>query len=97
MRVYLKEWREHPRFGLTLEQVADRIGTTKGTVQRMEANTREPNLGYLAAFAEALDIEVAEIFRHPDRPSRDELLRQQAADQIREAISIIDRRTGTNN
>ena len=41
--------------------------------------------------------QVADIFRHPDRPSRDELLRQQAADQIREAISIIDRRTGTNN
>jgi transcriptional regulator with XRE-family HTH domain len=67
-------------------------------VQRMESKVREPNLGYLAAFAEALDIEPADIFRHPDAPTRDELLRQQATEQLREALATIEgQKTGTNN
>lgn len=82
MRVYLKEWREY--LGLTQEQVADRIDTTKGTVSRMEINSREPNLGYLAAFAEAIDREVAELFRDPQRPSQEDLLRNASPEQARE-------------
>ena len=82
MRVFLKEWRAH--FNLTQEQVADRIGTTKGTVQRMEVSTREPNLGYLAAFSEAVDRDVSDLFRDPNAPTQAELLRGLEPNQLRE-------------
>lgn len=82
MRVYLREWREY--LGLTQEQIADRIETTKGTVSRMEINSREPNLGYLAAFAEAIDREVSELFRDPERPTQEDLLRSASPEQARE-------------
>ena len=86
MRVFLKEWRDH--FGYTQEVVAERIGTTKGTVSRMEKTTREPNLGYLAAFAEAVGIETGDVFRHPDMPSRQELL-SASPEELRRAIELV--------
>jgi transcriptional regulator with XRE-family HTH domain len=100
MRVFLKEWREH--LDLTQEQVADRIGTTKGTVSRMEVNSREPNLGYLAAFAEAIDRETGDLFRDPKRPTRDELLRDvppgATPELLRQAFELIKnaQKTGTD-
>lgn len=96
MRLFLKEWREH--HGLTQEQVAERIGTTKGTVSRMEIKAREPNLGYLAAFAEAIDREVAELFLDPATPTQADLLGA-SQDELRAAIALIQniRKTGTSN
>lgn len=96
MRVFLKEWREH--LNMTQEQIADRIDTTKGTVSRMEINTREPNLGYLAAFAEAIDRDVAELFRDPARPTQDDLLRAASPEQAREIAdfaAFVRQRDGT--
>ena len=96
MRVFLLEWRNY--LNLTQEQVADRIGTTKGTVQRMEVNTREPNLGYLAAFAEAIDREVSDLFRDPKAPTQNELLKGLEPAQLREVedfASYVRQRTGT--
>lgn len=98
MKVYLYEWRTRPKNFRTLEQVAEMIGTSKSTVQRMEVSTREPNLGYLAAFAEALDIEVSDIFRDPNRPSQEEIRAMRAEEQLREARNILDSllpKTGT--
>jgi transcriptional regulator with XRE-family HTH domain len=96
MRVFLREWRDY--LGLTQEEIANRIGTTKGTISRMEGSSREPNLGYLAAFAEAVDRDVADLFRDPARPSRDELLRNASPEQLRQAIELIQsvRKTGTD-
>lgn len=95
MRVFLREWREH--FGLTQETLADRIGTTKGTVSRMEKSTREPNLGYLAAFAEALDIDTGQLFRLPGAPTQEELQVIGASpEELRAAIQLVRlARTGT--
>lgn len=88
MRVFLKEWRDH--LNLTQETVAERIGITKGTVSRMESNVREPNLGYLAAFAEAIDREVSDLFRLPGAPTRDELLRGYSNEELTAAIQLIE-------
>jgi len=53
---------------MTQEEVAEAMGTTKATISRMESGTREPNLGYLAAFAEAIGHRPADLFRLPDAP-----------------------------
>lgn len=63
LRLYLRQWREYAH--LTQEELADAVSTTKGTVSRMETGSREPNLGYLAAFAEATGCHPADLFRRP--------------------------------
>jgi Predicted transcriptional regulators len=63
MRVFLRQWRELS--GMTQEQIAEAIGTTKVTVSRMETGSREPNLGYLAAFAEVAGCRPADLFHKP--------------------------------
>jgi len=88
-RLFLKEWREAK--SLTQDQLAERIGTTKGTVSRMEGGTRDPNVGYLAAFAEAIgEEEVSVLFRSPGAPTRDELLRGYSNEELTAAVQLIE-------
>jgi transcriptional regulator with XRE-family HTH domain len=86
-RVYLSEWREYR--GLTQKQLGDRLGVTDVTVSRWELGNSLPNTNVLAAIAEALDIEPQDLYRHPDQPSADALLRGQPAEVRDQAISII--------
>lgn len=71
--VYFKEWREHRN--LTQEQLADRLGTTKATISRMENGKTSYNEGYLEALSEALNSTPQDLIsRHPEQPSLDKLL-----------------------
>lgn len=87
-RIYFKEWREKRE--LTQEQVADRIGTTKATVSRMEAGKVQYNRGYLDALAYALSVEPMDLFRDPDRPSADALLQNADPETRQRAISVLE-------
>lgn len=87
LRIYLAEWRE--RKELTQEQVANRIGTSDVTISRWETGMRRPDLDAQAAFAETLGIELADLYRHPDQPSADELLRGQPPEIIDQAMKLI--------
>lgn len=64
-KTYFKEWREHR--GLTQDQVADRIGTTKTRVSNKE-NRKEPyDQFYLEALAQALNTDPASLLmRNPN-------------------------------
>lgn len=92
-RLYLKEWRE--KAGLTQEQLADRIDTTKGTISRWENDKakskehRAPSDDALTALAEALDIEKQDLFRDPERPSIDALLRMVPDSKQLEIIEVV--------
>jgi transcriptional regulator with XRE-family HTH domain len=87
--IFFREWRERKQ--LTQEQLADRLGTTKATVSRMENSESQYNRGYLEALAEALDIDdPAKLLHHPDRPSPDDLLRNATPEQRARAISVIE-------
>lgn len=87
LRLYLAEWREHR--GLTQEALANRIGATDVTVSRWETGKRQPDLNAQAAIAEALDIDVMDLRRHPDQPSADALLRDQSPEVRDQAIKLI--------
>lgn len=73
VRVFLAEWREWA--DLTLEELGNRIepAVDKGTVSRWEnAKPGHLTLGVIAAFAEAVDRPVADMYRLPppkDKPS----------------------------
>lgn len=96
VRVYLALWREHLK--LTQQEVGDRIGrhgVDKGTVSRWETATRAPSLDVLAAYAEALRIPIAWLYRRPsDGPSLDDMVADAPGDLRAMAVDIVRRLVG---
>lgn len=86
-RTYLAEWRENR--GLTQQQLGDRLGVTDVTVSRWETGRALLNTNVLAAISEALSIEPQDMYRHPDQPSADALLRDQTVEIRDQAIKLI--------
>ena len=87
LRLYVAEWRAQR--GLTQQKLADRLSTTDVTVSRWETGARQPDLNAQAAIAEALGIHPFDLFRHPDQPSADALLRDQPQEVRDTAIRLI--------
>lgn len=86
-RIYLAEWRESR--ALSQKRLGDRLGVSDMTVSRWETGRALLSTDVLAAISEALDIEPMDLYRHPDQPSADALLRGQPAEIRDQAISII--------
>jgi transcriptional regulator with XRE-family HTH domain len=89
-RHFLKEWRLH--LGLTQEQLAERLDTSKGQISLYERSKIKMSLERAAEFAYALDpdLDALAIFRRPDEPSADEKLRNATPEQRRAALTVID-------
>ena len=86
-RHFIAEWRENR--GLSQEALANRLGTSDVTISRWETKKRQPDLNALAAIAEALDIDINDLRRHPDQPSADALLRDQPQEIRDQAYKLI--------
>lgn len=84
---FLRAWREHR--GLTQEQLAERLDTSKGQVSSWETGRRSMSWGVMDALAEALSIEPWDLFRDPNQPSADELLRNASPEIRTQAIEVI--------
>lgn len=66
-RTFIREWREFR--GLTLEQLADRIGTTHPTLSRVERAIAPYSQAMLEALSVALGCEPADLLmRNPNDP-----------------------------
>lgn len=97
VRLFIAEWRKH-RDDMSQEQLANRIGSTKSSISRWETGERDITLGALGAIAEALRCEVADLYRDPDRPSADALLRNMDDVTRRQAFRLIEAlKTGTDD
>ena len=61
------------------------------TVSRWETGERRPDIDTLAAITEALghNLEARDLYRHPDQPSADDLLRGQPQDVVENAMKMI--------
>ena len=86
-RIYLAEWRENRE--LSQKQLGERLGVTDMTVSRWERATALLNTNVMAAIAEALSIEPQDLYRHPDQPSADALLRDQPQEVRDQAVNLI--------
>lgn len=86
-RIYLAEWRANR--GLSQKQLGDRVGVTDVTISRWETGRALLSTDVMAALAEALDIEPQDLYRHPDTPSADALLRDQPIEIRDQAVAII--------
>jgi len=98
-RIFVKEWREYR--SLTQEQLADRIGTSKASISRIEAGTQAYTQDFLEAAAEALMTDPASLLmRDPSDESAAWSLWDQAKPAERKMIERIVQsvvKTGTNN
>jgi transcriptional regulator with XRE-family HTH domain len=87
-RIYLQEWRENR--GLTQKQLGDRVGVADMTISRWERGSALLSTKVMDALAEALGIEPQDLYRHPETPSADALLRDQSVEIRDQAIAIIE-------
>jgi transcriptional regulator with XRE-family HTH domain len=87
VQLYIAEWRE--KRNLTQQQVADRLEASDVTISRWETGERRPDDRAKAALAWVFGIELVDLYRHPDRPSADALLRDQPAEVQEQAIRVI--------
>jgi len=96
-KIFVAEWRETR--GLTQKQLGERMEppVSDMTVSRWERATRGLSARTLEGIANAFDIEPTDLYRHPDRPSADALLRGLPQSIQDQAIAIIEtlRKTGT--
>lgn len=60
---FLREWRKHR--GLTQEELAERIDSTKATISRMETGAAPYSQPFLEACADALDCHPADLITSP--------------------------------
>lgn len=87
-RLYIAEWREH--FGLTQEQVAERLDTSKGQISRLENGKRTPNNDWLTAYANALGIRPEQFYFPPKEPSLDAIVASLNPDLRRQIHAVVD-------
>lgn len=66
MQNRLRHWRK--RRGLTLQQVAERSGTTAQTVSRVETGAMRLSADWIAAFARALDVQPSDLIDTAGKP-----------------------------
>lgn len=91
-KTYFKEWRLFR--GLTQEQLAERIGTTKAGVSKIETGRTLYNQSSLEAWAVALSCEPSDLIsRDPTQEDVRSLL-ERAPDDVRSAVVLL-LRTGT--
>ena len=85
--LYIREW--ITKRGLNQAQLAERMDTSAANVSRKLNAERKMKAEDLAWFAAALDCEPGDLFRHPDQPTIDELLRDATPEVRRQAVLVI--------
>lgn len=88
-KIFLAEHRE--KRGLTQERLAERLETTAMTVSRWERQVTSMTTDTLEAVARALggNLRGEDLFHHPDKPSPNQLLRDQPPDVQEQALKVI--------
>jgi transcriptional regulator with XRE-family HTH domain len=91
-RLFLKEHRQAK--GVSAAEMARRMGIERESLYRLEREPRRLNSEKQAEYAIALDIEPADLWRPPGRPSLDALLNETPDDLRRMVFDIVRRMTG---
>lgn len=86
-RIFLSEWMDKRQ--LSDERLADRLEVERETVNRWRNYPQRLSLPRIEDIAAALDIEPADLWRHPDRPSADALLRGAPEELQNSAVEML--------
>lgn len=93
-RLFIREWMEHR--GLDNRRIAERMDCTEGTVSKLLNDDMRMTTDWLARFAYALDVEVADLYRDPSAPTQADLLRGVPEDDLPTVMRILKTFTGTD-
>jgi len=86
-RHYIPEWME--KKGVNQERLAGRLDCESSTISKLLTGRQRLSDVWLSGIAAALDVEVADLFRDPKQPTREELLAGLTEDQKRTVITLI--------
>lgn len=85
--LYIDEWFTHR--GLNDAKVAAKLEIDRTTVWKWRTNPSRLDPGKMEALAHALDIEPAELYRPPNRPSLDAITKDYSEDLQQKAAEIV--------
>ena len=93
-RHFIREWMKAR--GITQEKLSARLDVSQGTVSKALKSRTVLTEEYLIGIAAALDVDVADLFRDPASPTREELLRGLSDNEKLTVIRMIEalRNTG---
>lgn len=94
-RLFIREWMEHR--GLDNRRIAERMDCTEGTVSKLLNDDMRMTTDWLARFAYALDVEVADLYRDPAAPTQADLLRGLPQDDLNTVMRMLRGLTGTDD
>lgn len=88
LKHFIREWMKHR--GLNQARIAERLEVETGTVSKLLNGKLRLSDIWLVGFAEALNVDVPDLFRDPNRPTQNELLEGLSEEDTRKVISIIE-------
>lgn len=87
-RIFGREWIEHTK--LEHQTIAERMEISPGTLSKLLSGKMKWTESYLAALAHAVDApSVPDLYRHPDQPTPNDLLRSVPEARRKDIISMI--------
>lgn len=97
-RHFIREWIKAK--GLTQTRLAGRMGISQGMVSKFLTKPSALTEKYLMEIAEAMELDVPDLFRDPNMPTQEELLAGLDDEQMQQVVQIISvirgEHTGTN-
>jgi transcriptional regulator with XRE-family HTH domain len=87
-RHYIVEWME--KLDVNQERLAGRLECEPSTVSKLLTGRQRLSDVWLAGIADALDLEIAQLFIDPNRPTPEELLAGLTEDQRTTVLNLID-------
>ncbi len=73
-RLFIHEWMKHK--GVNQVDLANRLEVgSSGTISKKLKNPEKMSVEWLAAIAHALDVEVDQLYHHPDKPRPEDLFK----------------------
>jgi len=98
-KLYIEEWMKTVP-GLDRKRLAERMGVSPGTITKKLSDPSKIDALWMVLFAEGLGLEdVTDLFRDPNAPTRDDLLRGLDDKQRQDVVDYVDfvrQRTGTD-
>ena len=87
-KLFIREWIRYKR--LDQKRLAERMGCEPGTLSKLINGRMERTENWLSIIAEGLDVSVPDLFRDPESPSPEDLLRSATPEQRRRAFVVIE-------
>lgn len=86
-RHFIPEWME--KKGVNQERLAGRLECESSTISKLLTGRQRLSDVWLSGIATALDVDVADLFRDPAQPTREDLLAGLSDEQKRTVINLI--------